>query len=321
MTATDKQKIKKYTVFALMAVICAGCIRFIFAPSADEKARQEAQTGFNTDIPMPQDRGLVGDKRDAYEQERIKERQEERMRSLQDFSSLLGDVQGPADDLALLEEPEKAKVSGGTGRTGGVGGAQNSPESSIQNSARAYRDINRTLGNFYETPQTDPEKEKLQQELEELRKRMDERENDRKSVDEQMAVMERSYQMAAKYLPLNPGTVTAGIPGMGAGASAGTGAAAELQASQSSNTLGKNAIVPVGGVNAQPVSILRKEMSSLEIMEAFEKPRNTGFLTATSESDTGLKNTISACVHETKPSGTGRASSCGFLSRYGRARR
>ncbi|MDR1340330.1 MAG: hypothetical protein LBK58_09810 [Prevotellaceae bacterium] len=162
---------KKYTVFALMAIICAGCIRFIFAPSADEKTRQEAQTGFNTDIPMPQDRGLVGDKRDAYEQERVKQRQEERMRSLQDFSSLLGDTQKPDDDLALLEEPEKAKVSGGTGRTDGAG-SQSSPESSIQNSARAYRDINRTLGNFYETPQTDPEKEKLQQELEELRKRL-----------------------------------------------------------------------------------------------------------------------------------------------------
>jgi hypothetical protein len=34
---------------------------------------------------------------------------------------------------------------------------------------RQKKDVNRTLENFYETPKTDPEKEKLQQELDELR--------------------------------------------------------------------------------------------------------------------------------------------------------
>jgi conjugative transposon TraM protein len=301
MSTTNKnsQNLKKYTVFALMAIICAGCIWFIFSPSADEKAKQEAEIGFNTDIPMPQDKGLVEDKRDAYEQDLMKQRQEERMRSLQDFSSLLGgNSKKTADDLALLDETTPATGTAGTGRagrTGGTGsGAQNAPQSSIQNSARAYQDINRTLGNFYESPKTDPEKEKLQQELDELRKRMDEKENDKNAVDEQMAIMERSYQMASKYLPVNSGTTAANIPGM-----SGTGTAtanAEPQSSQQSKNPEKTVIVPVSRVNTQTVSILRQEISDAEFIEAFSKPRNMGFLTATEKVGTGLKNTISACV-------------------------
>jgi conjugative transposon TraM protein len=299
LSEDQKQKMKKYAVFALMGIICAGCIWFIFAPSADEKAKQEQTAGFNTDIPMPKDEGIVDNKRDAYEQEQMKQKQEERMRSLQDFSSLLGDnTQEPVDDLALLDEPEKTNVTGRTGRTGG---AQNAPPSSIQNSARAYQDINRTLGNFYETPRTDPEKEKLQQELDELRKRMDEKENDKNAVDEQMAIMERSYQMASKYLPLNPGTTSVSMPAGMSGMSGMTGTGTvnvEPQPSPTSGASGKTVVVPVGRVNAQTVSILRGEISNAEIIEAFAKPRNTGFITAAAEEQSATKNTVSACIHD-----------------------
>jgi conjugative transposon TraM protein len=304
MSTTNKnsQNLKKYTIFALMAIICAGCIWFIFAPSADEKAKQEAEIGFNTDIPMPQDKGLVEDKRDAYEQDLVKQRQEERMRSMQDFSSLLGDnSKKPADDLALLDETLPTTGTSGTGRVGRTGktgsGTQNSPSSSIQNSARAYQDINRTLGNFYETPKTDLEKEKLQQELDELRKRLDEQDNAKNDVDAQMAIMERSYQMASKYLPINSGTTAATIPGMaGAGTVAANAEPQSTQPTQQPKNQEKTAIVPVSRVNTQTVSILRQEMSSADIIKAFEKPRNMGFLTATGKAETGLKNTISACV-------------------------
>jgi conjugative transposon TraM protein len=297
LSEAQKQTIKKYVVFTLMAIICAGCMWFIFAPSADEKAKQDAQAGFNTDIPMPKDAELIVDKRDAYEQEQVKQRQEERMRSLQDFSSLLGDnsQKSPADDLSLLNEPEQAQTTGGTGRTGRTGsGTQNNPPSSIENSARAYQDINRTLGNFYESPKIDPEKEKLQQELDELRRRMDDKENDKTAVDEQMAIMERSYQMASKYLPLNQGTTATTMPGM-------TGTAnAEPQPSQqpANASSGKMSIAPVSTVNAQTVSVLRPELSDAEIIKAFAKPRNMSFLTATANPETRLKNTISACVHD-----------------------
>ncbi|KAA6304664.1 hypothetical protein EZS27_043687, partial [termite gut metagenome] len=71
----QKEKLKKYAVFFLMAVICAGCMWLIFAPSADEKAKQEAQAGFNADIPMPKEEGLIDNKKDAYEQGDMKQKQ------------------------------------------------------------------------------------------------------------------------------------------------------------------------------------------------------------------------------------------------------
>ncbi len=108
----QKQKIKKYTVFALMGVIFAGCMWFIFAPSADEKAKQEQQMGFNADIPMPTNETIIGDKRDAYEQEQMKQKQAERMRSLDDFSSLFGEAgKNQSGELALLpDEPVSSKT-------------------------------------------------------------------------------------------------------------------------------------------------------------------------------------------------------------------
>jgi conjugative transposon TraM protein len=146
----QKQKMKKYTVFALMGIICAGCMWFIFAPSADEKAKQEMQMGFNAEIPDPKNEGIVGDKATAYEQEQVKQTQAERMRSLDDFSSLLGENgKKPADDLALL--PDEPTKSGG-------GVAASPKPTPMQNSVNAYRDINRNLGSFYETPKNDPEK-------------------------------------------------------------------------------------------------------------------------------------------------------------------
>ncbi|GAB6013638.1 conjugative transposon protein TraM, partial [Viscerimonas tarda] len=266
----QKQKMKKYAVFALMGIICAGCMWFIFAPSADEKAKQELQTGFNAEIPDPKNEGIVGDKATAYEQEQVKQKQAERMRSLDDFSSLLGENgKKPADDLALLpDEPAKS----------GSGISSSTPKpTAVQNSVNAYRDINRNLGNFYESPKNDPEKERLQQELNDLKNRMDETENRKKSVDEQMTLMEKSFQMASKYIPTNAGTNPS--PALPEREGAGTAA----NGVSSSNVSGKTLVVPVSGVVEQTVSALPQELSGKEVMQAFAQPRNMGFYTATAE--------------------------------------
>jgi conjugative transposon TraM protein len=276
LTNEQKEKLKKYAVFFLMAVICAGCMWLIFAPSADEKAKQEAQAGFNADIPMPKEEGIIDNKKDAYERGDMKKKQDERMRSLQDFSALLGnDGKKPADDLALLDEPVAQKNSGGY--------TQNrQPQSSIQTSAQAYHDINRTLGNFYETPKADPEKERLAMELDEMKARLDEQDNRKKMQDEQMTMMEKSFQMASKYMPMN---------------AAGTTPSEPANVSGNNSASGKIAVVPVSRIREQTVSALQQEMSGTEFIEAYGQARNMGFLTATAETNGGLKNTISACVH------------------------
>jgi conjugative transposon TraM protein len=210
------------------------------------------------------------------------------MRSLEDFSAMLGgETAKPADDLVLLDdEPRTVKTSSG-------GGTKSHPQSSIQNSARAYQDINRTLGNFYETPKNDPEKEKLQQELDELKNRMDENEAKRNLKEEQMEMMEKSFQMASRYMPAsgaNTGTV-------GTQGTIATGVNEQPMESHAVNTSGKIPVVPVGHVNTQTVSALHQNMSDADFMEAFSKPRNMGFITAHAESQTAVRNTIAACVH------------------------
>lgn len=272
----QKQKMKKYAVFLLMGVICAGCIWFIFAPSAGEKAKQAQQTGFNADIPMPKNEGIIGDKASAYEQEQMQQKQAERMRSLEDFSSLLGSGNSKqADDLVLLaDEPQTVK-------TGGRAVPKVTP---VQNSVNAYRNVNQSLGNFYEKPKNDPEKEALKRQLEELQARMDETDNRKKSVDEQMAVMEKTFQMAAKYMPGTSGTNTGGTT-------------EPVNISGNGNASGKTAVVPVSNVVEQTVSALPQEMNGKDVIQALAQPRNMGFFTATAEISKERKNTISACVH------------------------
>jgi conjugative transposon TraM protein len=273
----QKQQMKKYAVFALMGIICAGCMWFIFAPSANEKAKQEQSTGFNADIPMPKEEGIIGDKASAYEEEQMKRKQAERTRSLEDFSSLL-EAGNPkqADGLVLLtEEVQPAKTGRGTTQK----------PTPVQNSLNAYRNVSQTLGSFYETPKTDPEKEALKRQVEELQARMDETENRKNAVDEQVALMEKSFQMASKYIPM-----TAGTDGtQGTVATNGTG--------QATVASGKTLVVPVSQFAPQTVSALPQEMSGKEVMQALAQPRNLGFFTATAELSKGHKNTISACIH------------------------
>jgi conjugative transposon TraM protein len=283
LTNEQKQKMKKYAVFALMFMIFGAAIWLIFAPSADDKAKEAQLSGFNSNIPMPKEEGIIDNKKDAYEQGDIKQKQDERMRSLQDFSSLLGENNAKqTDDLALLDEPAAQKNSGAFPQ-------KRQPQSSIQSSAQAYHDINRTLGNFYEQPKADPEKERLSKELEELKARLDENEVKRNLKDEQMAMMEKSFQMASKYIPVNAGT----------NGTTGTNATGQtLNSSEGTNVSGKTLVVPVSQVRQQTVSALQQEMSGMDIVEALSKPRNMGFLTTTATAQAESKNTIFACIHD-----------------------
>lgn len=281
LTPEQKQKMKKYVIFALMVVIFGACLWLIFAPSADEKAKTEATQGFNANIPMPKEEGIIGDKESAYEDERMNQKKNEKMRSLQDFADMLGgEKEKPSSDLVLMDNEPTAQKSGGYT-------SQKQRPSSIQTSVSAYKDINRTLGNFYESPKDDPEKERLVKELEEIKAKMAESESKKNSVDEQMALMEKSYQIAAKYMPQMQGQ---SMEANGQPASSGQ--------TNSRNASGKTQVVPVSQVTERTVSALQQDMSSADIVKAFSQPRNMGFLTATAEKQAEAKNTITACVHD-----------------------
>ena len=180
------------------------------------------------------------------------------------------------DDLYYEEpKPERSYGGGGSAR----------PRETINASASAYRDINRTLGNFYETQKEDPEKDELKQKLEELNARLQDAESAPKNtMNDQIALMEKSYELAAKYLPQGQGTP----PGGG-----------NMTATQPVETVknGKAIMTPIGQVQERIVSGLSQPISDSAFVADYSQPRNIGFHTAVGSEAKSDKNTIKACVH------------------------
>ena len=192
-----KQDFKKYLVYALRFAVFVVYLWLIFAPSEKERQEREQSGGFNTELPDPRNAGIVGDKKTAYEQDMMRRKQEEKMRTLEElsFGQEIPDstVRLPRQDEIPSPDASGAKAeTASSGRTAYRGGG------SFQSSTSAYRDINRTLGNFYEQPKEDPEKEALRKEVEELRSSMMQQ-SVQPSYEEQVALLEKSYQLAAKY--------------------------------------------------------------------------------------------------------------------------
>ena len=293
LTDEQKQKIKKYGIFACMFVVFAGCLWFIFAPSADDKAKEEAKAGFNSEIPMPKNEGIVGDKKSAYEQELIAQKQAERMRSLQDFGSLLGnETESLSGDLDLMTNETGAR------NTSPKGNSNRNVSSPVESSVTAYNDINRNLGSFYEKPREDPEKKRMAEELEELKGLLDTKDNRQNMVDEQMELMEKTFQMAAKYMPQTQAQGQMQTPFADAGMLDAEIETAVADARQTlRNTSGKTVVASVSQVNERTVSALYQNISDEDFMEAYAKPRNMGFITAAAQKGDEPKNTIAACIH------------------------
>ena len=276
LTPQQIQQRKKMLVYPLMGLVFLGVMYLIFAPSEKDEAKVESVGGFNADIPQPKGDGIISDKKAAYEQEQMENKQADKMRSLQDFAFSLGEENGNGEDLTLIddapaEKPKNVVIDFGAG-------APDNSRSSIQSSAAAYRDMNRQLGSFYETPKEDKEKEELKRQVEELTARLDAKENGASSMDEQVALMEKSYELAAKYM--NGGQqeqVAQVIP------------TAPIQE--------KGSTTSVKAVSDRTVSGLQQPMSNSEFITEYSKPRNYGFNTAVGSSYSMGKNTIRACVH------------------------
>ncbi|MGJ7025648.1 conjugative transposon protein TraM [Petrimonas sulfuriphila] len=277
LSPQELQKRKKLIIFPLMGLAFIGCMWLIFAPSSDNEVKPDEIGGFNADIPQPKEDAIIGDKKTAYEQEQMRSKQEERMRSLQDFGFILGEENNPEDNLSLTADlPEEQPTI--TNRNY-YGGSSSRGSSYVQSSAYAYQDINRRLGNFYETPEEDKEKEELAKRIEELEARLYERENTQSTADEQLALLEKSYELAAKYM--NGGQVQS-----------------VKQVTPTASIQGKVQALPVKAVTESAVSGLQTPMSNAEFISAYSQPRNFGFNTAVGTGISMGKNTILACIHE-----------------------
>lgn len=285
LTPAQMQKRKKMLIMPLFFLIFGAAMWLIFAPSGKEKEKGARQAGLNVELPMPKEDGLVSDKRDAYEREAIQQKQQERMRSLQDFSYQLSEAeeeqQWEAASKPAKDYGDPSPVTGGS--------------SAIQSSAAAYQDVNRQLNEWYEQPATEVDEQSqlaLEWRIQELERKLEEAGESKRMEDEQLAMIEKSYKLAAKYSPQTVGQPVSGADATGETSASGS---STPQAGQS----GKVVAQPVKQVRQNVVSLLAAPVGNDEFISAYGKPRNMGFLTAAGNEGVQGKNSIRACVYQT----------------------
>lgn len=287
LTEEERQRRKKFIIYPLMFLLFAGSMWLIFAPS--EKEGQKQTKGFNTEVPDPTAAELIGDKKKAYEKEMMEEKEQERSRAMQSLSSMFGEMTGGQPKQSSEELALKTDLSE---RDNGFGSRTAAPQDGFHASASAYQDINRTLGSFYEAPREDPEKEELRARLAELENRMSsEQHSPAITVNDQMALLEKSYQLAAKYMPSGGGQSSSNMALASDGETASEGKAVVTTRN------GKAVAFPVSPVSEQVVSALAQPMSDSTFRSEYVKERNYIFHTAIGTAPLTEKNTISACVH------------------------
>lgn len=270
LTPKQLQQRKKLMVYPLMGLLFLGSMWLIFAPSEEREVNRDTVGAFNADIPLPENDGIIGDKRKAYEQAQAERRQAEKVRSLEDFA-FSGESDADGVEMELPDsEPEREPFRDYSGNGGS------------RSSVAAYRDINRKLGSFYEEPKVDGEKEELKRQVEELTAKLEERERQAGGIDDQVALMEKSYELAAKYMGQNgQDSATVQAPATG----------------QGGNGLGQPAVA-VQAARERTVSGLQQPLSDAEFMRRYSQPRNYGFNTAVGSGYALGKNTIAACIHQ-----------------------
>ena len=277
LTPQQVQQRRKMIVFPLMFLAFAGCMYLIFAPSEKEDVNVESVGGFNADIPLPAEDGIIADKQAAYEQAMMNRKREEKIQSLQDFGFTTEEEAGePKPEIDLMPDEEDVQPQ----RAGGA------------SSANAYRDINHQLSTFYETPAVDEEKEDLKRQVAELTDRLQQQQNATPTADDQMALLEKSYELAAKYMNGQDGQ---------------RGQIAQIPtAGQNGGGIGTPAI-PVQAIRETTVSGLQQPMSDADFIRAYSQPRNYGFNTAVGTGYAMGRNTIAACIHQDQTLTDGQA--------------
>ena len=272
LTPQQVQQRRKMIVFPLMFLAFAGCMYLIFAPTEKEDVNVESVGGFNADIPLPAEDGIIADKQAAYEQAMMNRKRKEKIQSLQDFGFTTEEEAGetkPEIDLMPEEEDVQPRRAGGA------------------SSANAYRDINRQLSTFYETPAVDEEKEDLKRQVAELTDRLQQQQNATPTADDQMALLEKSYELAARYMNGGQGQV-AQVPVTG-------------------GIERKPDAVAVQALRETTVSGLQQPMSDADFIRAYSQPRNYGFNTAVGTGYAMGKNTVAACIHQDQTLTDGQA--------------
>ena len=268
---------KKGLVFGGLGLLFALSMWFIFAPSGKDKTA--AEQGLNDSIPQATTEKLTENKLKAYElgdKAHEEEQTREEMGRLSDYF---------AENTAPTET-ERAEAAVSTAK--------------IESSMRRYEENTRLLNSFYAPDPHEEEREALRSEIDNLKKELSSK-SSREDDEEkrQLALMEKSYQMAAKYLPKASSTP----PSLGGSFVGSTGNATsstdtELTKGQVAQT--NTPVMEVLAERRQVVSSLGQPMSDADFIREYgTKARNMGFHSLTSLAAPTMRNTLKVVVDRT----------------------
>ena len=240
--APEWRGLSKLLVYPLMVLFFAGSLWLIFRPSEDGTEAVGGSGGFNTEMPSPESKGLPRSKVDAYRDGEMAEKAERRKGSLIEI----------ADPLTGKPAAENENEKG-------------TPQSSVA----AYQDMNRTLAGFY-SPAEVSQDDEVSRRIAEIERRLDSEPEKESSFDEKVALMKKSYELAARF---------------GGNATPKTDIPVQMEK--------KPKAEPVKAERPRVVSRLGQKEGADSIVE-------DRFNTAVGTQETVEKNTIAACVHGTQ---------------------
>ena len=180
MDKKQQDQLKKGLVFGGLGLLFALSMWFIFAPSGHDKTA--AQEGLNDSIPQATVEELPGNKLKAYEQGNKSLEEQQAQADMEDLSDVF--ARQHADEEAQRVERANSRDK-------------------IEVSMQRYAENNRLLNSFYTPDPNDREREELRSQVEALKTELSKKNGNEEDDEEdrQLALMEKSYQMAAKYLP------------------------------------------------------------------------------------------------------------------------
>lgn len=275
-TQNRLERFKKPLIFGLMGIVFFGCMYLIFKPSEDQKTLETI--GLNDVVPQASGSGLPDDKGKAYEQQLLEQKDQEKRSSLTTLADYWNTEEKQSPNINISEK--------GSNSFGNSKKSENTSNSHLN----SYQSAQGTLNSFYENDNS--ETKELRRQLEELKKELEEKDIPKPpTVDDQLALMEKSYQMAAKYLP---------------GSNLNNN---DLPQVTSTNTTDKSAIktsskesfVPLISKSKNTVSSLYREPTDGEFLNNWSEDRNREFYSPIVQKETAQpKNSIKAMVLETQ---------------------
>ena len=272
-TQNKMDKLKKPLIFGLMSVVFLGCMYLIFKPTTDKKETENI--GLNDAVPQATGAGMPADKGKAYELEMLERKDQEKRNALTTLSDYWNTDSSEDNENEIPEEDESY----------GFGGGKN-PGKSGNPALSSYRNMQSTLGSFYQNENS--ETMELRKQLDEMKEKLAEKDVPPvTTVDDQLALMEKSYQMAAKYLPTGTNSTEA--------------APAKSISPVTTALTQKEQFVSFTSSKKNTVSSLYREPTDSAFLADWNETRNRGFYTAgLAEQVVQPKNSIKACVHETQ---------------------